>query len=358
MGIVVFFGILGVLILIHEIGHALMASRLGVRIERFSLGFGPKLFSFRWKQTKYIISSIPLGGYVKFAGDDPREFKGRDYEYLSKSPRQRAKIIFCGPLLNYIFGFLCFWMVFFVGYPTLTTKVGELIQGYPAQEVGILPGDRIIEVDNIKVKYWHELQKNIQNKTQRIKLLVKRDNKTLSFSLVPKLEKIKDIWGEERELSLIGIRPAGEIEKIRHNLFSSFFLGAKELLEMSLIYYKVLGLMLIGKISLRESLTGPLGILYITAKTVPFGFSAVLHLMAILNLSLAIFNLLPLPILDGGHLLFLGLEKLRKRRLQPKTQEIIEQIGIGILLLLFLFVFYNDLGRFGIWEKISKWLKH
>ena len=133
VAILIFILILSLLIIVHELGHFMAARRTGVRVEEFSLGFGPQLWAKKIGDTKYSLSLIPLGGYVKMAGDTLSECKGKSDEYFSKSPGKRFQIIFCGPLLNYILGFLFFWVIFFVGYPTLTTKVGGLIDGYGAK---------------------------------------------------------------------------------------------------------------------------------------------------------------------------------------------------------------------------------
>jgi regulator of sigma E protease len=140
----VFIAILSVLIVVHELGHFIAARRVGVRVEKFSLGFGPQLFKKKNKDTEYLISAIPLGGFVKMAGDSLEEYKGKSDEYFYKSPGERFQIIFAGPFLNYVLGFLFFWFIFFTGYPMLTTKVGGLLDDFGAKKAGLQVGDRIV----------------------------------------------------------------------------------------------------------------------------------------------------------------------------------------------------------------------
>ncbi len=184
----VFLLILSLLIIVHEFGHFIAARRAGVRVEKFSLGFGPQLFKKTVGDTEYSLSLIPLGGYVKMAGDNLAECLGNSDEYFSKSPGKRFKIIFSGPLLNYILGFLFFWVILFVGYPTLTTKVGGLIDGYGAQVAGIQVADKIIAIDGQKVDTWEDLQYQIQkNKTKdSVGLSLIRDDKKMEFNVAIK----------------------------------------------------------------------------------------------------------------------------------------------------------------------------
>lgn len=352
-----FLFILGTLIIVHEFGHFIMAKRMGVRVEKFSLGFGPKLWMWKRKDTEYAISAIPLGGFVKLAGDNLEEYKGRNDEYFAKSPKKRAGIVLSGPLLNYILGILCFWLIFFIGYPTLTTKVGGLIDGLGAKEAGIEVGDEIVAVDGKKVDFWEDLQRIVQSKkaATRVRLSVLRDNKEYTIEVKIKEKELSDLLGQKRSVGLLGITPYEEFATVRHGFIESFVLGINKTLDLTLITYKAIWRMITGKLSIRESVTGPLGIFYITSKVVSLGIIAVLHLVAILSVSLAIFNLLPLPVLDGGHLLLLGVEKIRGKTLSATQERIVAQIGLTIIITLAIFVTYNDLLRF-FGDRISKWL--
>ena len=351
----IFIFILGLLILVHEFGHFIAAKRIGVRVEKFSLGFGPQLLKKKKHDTEYSIAAIPLGGFVKLAGDNLEEYKGRSYEYFAQSPGKRFQIIFFGPLLNYILGFLCLWLIFFAGYPALTTKVGGLLDGFGAKESGLQVGDKIIAVDGEAVAFWEELQKIVQTKktAQKVLLSVLRDNKESKVEVFIKEKNLEDPLGQKHNVGLLGITPFDEIVKIKHGFIQSFLLGINKTWELTVITYKGLWRIITGKLSIRESVTGPLGIFYITSKAASLGIIAVLHLIAVISVSLAIFNLLPLPVLDGGHILFLGLEKIRGRTLSIRAERIITQVGATVIVSLAILVTYNDIVRlFG--DKLSK----
>ena len=351
----VFILILSLLIIVHEFGHFIAARRAGVRVEEFSLGFGPQLFKKMIGNTKYSLSLIPLGGYVKMSGDNLSECKGNSDEYFSKSPGKRFQIIFCGPLLNYILGFLFFWIILFVGYPTLTTKVGGLIEGYGAKDAGLQVADKIIAINGQHVDSWEDLQNQIQkNKTSdSIELLLIRNEQKLKFNVAIKNRVLDNQLGEKKTLGIIGITPFDEVLEVRHGLFESAYLGLKKTFDLTVMTYKGIWRLVSGKMSMRDSMAGPLGIFFITSKAAKLGLIAVMHLVAVLSVSLAVFNLLPLPILDGGHIFLLGLEKLRKKTLGIKAEQIVNNIGVSLMIMLALFVTYNDILRlYG--EKISK----
>ena len=351
----VFLLILSVLIVVHEFGHFIIAKKMGVRVEQFSLGFGKVLFRKIKAGTEYSVGAIPLGGFVKLAGDNPAEYKGKPDEYFSKAPGKRFWIIFFGPLLNYCLGILLFWMICFFGYPTLTTKVGGLIDGFGAKVAGLEVGDKITSIDGEKTENWEDLQKIIYFKKEAASVNVSflRGDKELSANVKLKEEVLEDRTGQKRSLRLLGITPFDEIIKVRHGFLESFGLGLNKSWDLTLMTYKALAHLVTGRLSMRESMTGPLGIFFITSKAAQLGVIAVLHLMAVLSLSLAIFNLLPLPILDGGHIAFLALEKIRGRPLSIKSEDIVNKIGLSFIMFLVIFVTYNDIVRnFG--EKISK----
>jgi len=333
---------------VHEFGHFIAAKKIGVKVEKFSLGFGTQIITRRKRGTEYTISAIPLGGYVKLAGDNLEEYKRRPEEYLSQAPGKRFWIIFCGPLLNYILGFLCFWFIFVVGYPTLTTKIGGLLEGFGAKRAGMQVGDKIVAVDGERIACWEDLQKIIQKKKEsdRVNLSVLRNNQLKSIEVHIREKSFNDELQQKHNVGLLGITPFDEIVRVRHSMGASFFLSLSKTWDLTAITYKALGMMLTGKLSIRDSVTGPLGIFYITSKAASLGIIALLHLIAVLSISLAIFNLLPLPVLDGGHIALLAMEKIRGRYLSLKTERIINQVGMLLIVTVAILVTYNDLNRF------------
>jgi len=355
MTLLIFLFILSILILVHEFGHFIVAKRMGVRVEEFSLGFGPALFKVKKKDTEYSVNLFPLGGFVKLAGDNLGEYTGKPDEYLAQKPGRRFWIIFFGPLLNYFLGFLFFWLICFIGYPALTTKVGGLLEGFGAEEAGVAIGDKIFAIDGKKVEYWEEIQKIIYTKRSEeyVKVSLIRGNEDIIIPVRIRQKHIEDHVGQKRRLGLLGITPFDEVIKVRHGFLSSFLVAFNKSKDLTIMTYKALGFLVTGRLSMRESMTGPLGIFFITSQAANLGFIAVLHLMAVLSLSLAIFNLLPFPILDGGHIVLLALEKLRGKVLSLKVDKAINKVGITFIMFLAIFVTYNDIVRnFG--DKISK----
>jgi len=153
MNTLIFLIIISILIFIHELGHFIMAKRVGIKVEKFALGFGPKLFGFKFQDVDFKVCLMPFGGYVKLAGDSRQEYKGKSYEYLSKSPGERAKVVFFGPLFNYILAFLFLWAVYCIGFPRMGTTVGKVLDDMPAQQAGLLEDDKIIEINGKKVRF-------------------------------------------------------------------------------------------------------------------------------------------------------------------------------------------------------------
>ncbi len=354
-----FIFVLGVLVLVHEFGHFIVAKLLGVRVEIFSIGFGKKLYGIKKGDTEYRISLVPLGGYIKLSGDNPEEKRdGQSWEFLSKTPGERAAIIAAGPVFNYIIAFLLFSFVFFVGVPNLTAKIGQLKDKYPAQMAGIHVGDRILSIDGQKVEFWDELSAIIYKKTEgkQISIKIQRQDEILDLSLTPKVEISKNIFGGDVKVGLIGIMPSEETKIVRYGIIESLRRGVDRVVTLTKITYFSLYRMAIGKMSVRQSLAGPVVIFKITGEAARLGFVYLLQIMAALSVSLAIINLFPIPVLDGGHLLFLLCEKIKGKPVSIKVQEIATRIGLSMLVVLMVFVFYNDLVRIGAFEKVLRFL--
>lgn len=359
MSLISFVIVLSALVLVHEFGHFIAAKRLGVRVEKFSLGFGPKVFSMRKGETEYIISAIPLGGYVKMAGDEPgEELKGEKHEFLSRKISDRFGIIFAGPLLNYVVAFIIFSVIFMFGSPTLTTEVGSLLKDYPAEKSGIQVGDRVVRLDGKEVRHWEEMTQLIHKHFDGpIHLTVDRKGKEFDLDIQPVMREVKDIFGKNTRIALLGVAPSQKIESVRYGFFRSFGMGFKKLMDLTILTYRAIWSILTGRMSLKESVTGPIGIFIITGKAARLGLIYIFHLMGLLSASLAIFNLLPLPVLDGGHIMFLLVEKIMKRPLSPRAQETIANIGVGFLVLLTVFIFYSDIVKFGVFDFLGKLFK-
>ncbi len=355
LSLISFIVVLSILVVVHEFGHFIVAKKTGVRVEKFSIGFGPEIFGVTREETRYSVSIIPLGGYVKLSGETGAEgIKGEKWEYLSRTIGERMRIIFAGPLLNYILAFVIFSFVFMAGNPTLTSVIGKVMPGYPAESSGLKAGDKILNINGKDVIYWEDVTKIVHtSKNQEMSLVVERLGGKASIIVMPKSQEMDTIFGSRKNISIIGIVPSGDVVFVKYGFFKSIYMGAERLWTLTYITCRALWASVTGAIPIKESMTGPIGIFYITGQAAKLGLVYLLQLMGVLSASLAIFNLLPVPVLDGGHILFLAVEKIRRKPVSIKMQENITQVGMSLLIVLMLFVFYNDFMRFGIFEKIA-----
>jgi regulator of sigma E protease len=353
MSLVIFIIVLSVLIIVHEFGHFLTARSLGVKVERFSVGFGPKLWSRMHRGTEFMVCAIPLGGYVKMAGDERSQIKGLPEEYYSKPPGHRALIVLMGPVVNYVLAYLCLCLVFMLGYPTLSNKVGEVLEGYPAHAAGLQTGDRIIGIDSRPTDSWEDVKNYIsQSPVSSLELTIEREGSRLTRTITPQLDVLENIFGQKEEVPVVGIKPEEEIVTFRYGPGESILKGGQKLWEITVLTYKALYRIATGAMAAKDAVTGPIGIFYIIREAATMGFSYLLYIVGIISASLAIFNLLPFPVLDGGHMVFLAVERIRGQSLPEKVEENIARVGISLLICLALFVFYCDLVRFGWFDKL------
>ncbi len=344
--------IFSALIVIHEFGHFLAARFSGVRVEKFAIGFGPALLKIRGKETDFLICVFPLGGYVKLAGDSRTEHKGRQDEFLSQPPGVRMRIVFAGPLFNYLLAFVLFCTIAFLGFPYQDSVVGEVLEGFPAQKAGLQSGDRILAVNNQTVDNWTEMAKLIYRSEEKVELTLQRNGETLSLEVPLQEKEVVDDFGRRRSESIVGIAASSDIKVVQYGFPQAILKGAETLLSLTFLIVKGFILMIAGVLPFRETVAGPVGIFFITSEAVKIGIVAILQLAAVLNVSLAIINLVPVPVLDGGHLLFFLVEKVRGRPLEERTEDILTRVGLGLICLLICFVFYNDIIKFGpkIWS--------
>ncbi|NQT47193.1 MAG: RIP metalloprotease RseP [Candidatus Omnitrophica bacterium] len=356
-----FIFVLSVLIIVHEFGHFIMARRCGVRVERFAIGFGPRLWSIKKGYTEYCICAVPLGGYIKMSGDTLDEgLKGNKWEFYSKSVSKRAGIIAAGPALNYISAIIILSFIFMLGNPVLTARVGMIMDDYPAKAADIREGDKIVAIDNEGVEYWEDVAEIIHKKTSGdpVMLVIEREGEIFHKKVTPKISEVRDIFGKERRIARIGIAPHEEIVRIKHGPIRSVALATQRTMKLTGLICRLLWSIVTGAVPLGETVSGPVGIFVITGKAAQLGLIYLFQLMAHLSITLAIFNLLPIPVLDGGHILFLGIEKLRGRRVSVEIQERATQVGLGLLIALMVFVFYSDFIKFGIIAKVVNLFKH
>lgn len=345
---VAFIVVLGVLIFIHEFGHFIAAKLSGVKVLKFSLGFGPKLIGARMGGTEYMISALPLGGYVKLFGDDPKEEipeEEQRHSFLHQSVSKRMAIVAAGPLANLLFAALVFSGLFMVGIPQLSPVVGKLIDGYPAQEVGIQAGDRIISIDGHEVTQWADLLSIIpKSGGKALDITLRRDDRVLRVQVVPRAVTGKTIFGEEKKTYHIGIVPADQMVVTRESVPRAFVQGVVQTWYVSkLVVVSIVKM--IQRVIPAKTIGGPIMIAQMAGKQAQEGLLSFAFFTAVLSINLGILNLIPIPILDGGHLLFLTLESIIRRPLSTKKMEVAQQIGLIIIILLMALAFYNDIMR-------------
>jgi regulator of sigma E protease len=446
-----FIVVLGLLIFVHELGHFLVAKRAGVGVLKFSLGFGRRLFGFKKGETEYLVSAIPLGGYVKMVGEDPREVviddTGRAFDgtgqpldlqksFAHKSVRSRFAIVLAGPGANFLFALLLFWGVLtFIGRtvalpvagkpepgspaaaaglqvrdrivavsnrsvrwwddveravqaamgkpilfrverdgvgrdmtvvprretftdvfgdtqqvwtigvgPFIAPAVGRLMEGFPAAEAGLKAGDRIVAINGAPVETWDELRRQIQTQGgQQVTLTIERGEERFPIVLTPRASTQEDATGRAVTVGLIGITPAALLHDPL-NPFTAAYRATIWTTTISVRVVRVLVNMARGRISTR-TIGGPILIAKMTGEQAEQGLFSLLIFTAVLSINLGVLNLLPIPILDGGHLCFFFIEMLRGRPLSVKKREMAQRVGLVLLVALMIFAFYNDIFR-------------
>ena len=445
--LVSFVVVLGVLIVVHELGHFIMARLAGVGVERFSVGFGPVLWRFRGKETEYCVSAIPMGGYVKMMGDDENPLEGGKGATIDPRKAFNAKplgarflIVFAGPAMNFVLAVVIAALMFMlVGRPVAPAQVGRVVEGGPAAQAGLQTGDRIISIDGAAVPYWEDVARVVQaagpralkvvvkgasgertvdltpTQTKRrdlfgdeqnvwelgaspyipatigdtvsgdpadqaglksgdtvtalegqpvmswddlaekihqragqpTRLEVKRGSETLPVTVTPKKGKIPGPDGKEVEAGLVGIRPGGTTLMVRSNPLTATWEGvvwAGDVTAKTAIgLYKWASRQIPS-----NSIGGPIQIATMAGEQARQGISSLALFTAVISVNLFLLNLLPVPMLDGGHLLFFACEAVLGRPLSVRKREVAQQVGFALLMLLMVFAFYNDFKRIGL----------
>ncbi|MBD3425683.1 MAG: RIP metalloprotease RseP [Candidatus Omnitrophica bacterium] len=342
--------VFSVLILIHEAGHLVTAKRFGVDVEVFSLGMGKRLWGVKKGGTDYRISLIPFGGYIKMSGEDPSEASGGEHEFVSKPVGHRFWVIVSGALTNYVFAFFLFWVIFMIGVPTLSNEVGQVLKGYPAEEAGIRQGDRIVSIGGENIEYWDDIVKAIKDKTSEeprdLDLGILREGRKIQMRVTPDISTVKNIFGQTTSRPMIGIAPRSEILSVSYDPLKAFYHGGKRLVYLTGMTYKGIWLLITGGMPVKTSVSGPIGIAHLMGQAARLGIVPLLIITAHVSMALAIFNLLPFPVLDGGHVIFLAAEKIKGRPVSLKVQEVVTQIALVMLIAFALFVSWQDLIKF------------
>ena len=340
---------LGILIFIHEFGHFLAAKLSKVRVERFSLGFGPRLLGKEVGDTDYRISAFPLGGYVKMFGESADEDIPAALQPVSFSHqplRRRFAIVAAGPVSNLLLAVFVYFLIFgLYGLTRTTTHIGSVTPESPAAVAGLQPGDKVLAIDGTPVQEWGELSNLIKESGGApVRLKIQRGDETLMVRLTPEIKETTNILGEKVSRPLIGIVASDNLVVEKVNPFEAMYYAVLQTGSTIQLTFVVLGKLIVGAISPR-TLAGPIGIAQMSGQVAKAGTIAFLHFLALLSINLGILNLLPIPILDGGHLLFFSIEAVMGKPLSIKKREVAQQVGLFLLILLMVFVFYNDIYR-------------
>ena len=357
--------VIGPLVFVHELGHYLVGRACGVKAEVFSIGFGRALIGWTDRRgTRWKIGWLPLGGYVKFAGDmNPASTPSREWLSLPAEERartfqakplwQRFAIVAAGPLINFLLAILIFMGVFaFAGYPTTPAIVSGVLSGSAADKAGVLPGDRILAINGKDIENFKELSDYVLIRPgANVMLVLQRQGEQLRVPATLADKEIVDRFDNRARIGQLGVSPdAITFEKLPlHRLPGQALAETRDTLEMILVTTRQL---IMGERSVQE-LGGPLKIAQFSGQQASMGLLPLVWLMALISINLGFINLLPIPMLDGGHLLFYLLEGVRRKPLNPEAQEWAFKAGLAALLMLMVFVTLNDLASFGLWTRLG-----
>jgi regulator of sigma E protease len=347
-----FIVVLGVLIFFHELGHFLVAKQFGVKVLKFSLGFGYKLVGKKIGETEYLISTVPLGGYVKMLGenDDDAESVPPDEAaraFNNQHVLKRIAIVAAGPVFNLILALILFCGLYLIsGSQIMTAEIGQVREGSPADQAGLEKGDVIVAVDGEPVRGWSDIKAVIQDRAGvAVVLSVERKGELLNKRVVPEEAVEKNIFGEEIKTALIGIVAAGRYEKIELGpgaAVKEAFLKTWEVIRLTCLTV----VKLIQRVVPIKTVGGPILIGQMTGQLAKESFLYLIPFMAVISINLGILNLLPVPILDGGVIVFLLIELITGRPISLKKRDWAQKVGLFLLIFLMVVVFYNDIMRF------------
>ena len=355
-----FLFVLTIVVFFHELGHFVVARWAGVNVLTFSLGFGPELVGFNDRHgTRWKISAIPLGGYVKFFGDDSEAStpssdalanmteEEREGSFHHKKVGRRAAIVAAGPIANFILAIVIFAGLFtFLGKPSTSARVDKVEAGSAAAAAGFQIGDIVTTIDGTAIDSFSDMQRIVGTHAgDKLTFTVKRGNSTVQLQGTPELREVKDPFGNAHRLGVLGITRSmspGDVTTERVDPATAVWLGVKEtwfVIDRTLAY---IGGVFTGR-EAADQVGGPLRIAQISGQVATIGLAALVHLAAVLSISIGLLNLFPVPLLDGGHLLFYAVEAVRGRPLSERAQEMGFRIGLGLVLMLMVFATYNDI---------------
>ncbi len=347
MGMLISLLILSFLIFFHELGHFLAARLFGVRVERFSIGFGKVVLSKTVGGTEYALSAIPLGGYVKMKGQDdtdPTKISHDPDSYNVKPPWQRIVILLAGPFFNFILAYFLYFAIALMGANALKPTVGSVQPDSPAEQAGLKKGDTIVAINDEPVRVWDDLSEKISSSHGPIDMVIDRNGTLVPLSVVPRVLEAKNIFGESVKRRMVGIGPSGDVTVVRYGFGDAFGFAWHKTLEAAKLIVLSVQKLIEGVVPAKE-MGGVIAIVQVTAEASQHGIVALFALTALISVNLGVLNLLPIPALDGGHIIFTLYEMIFRR---PLNEEIMYRLTLGgwvLLLSLMAFTIYNDIAR-------------
>jgi regulator of sigma E protease len=360
--VVPFLFVLTIVVFFHELGHFLMARLCGIKVLVFSIGFGPEIAGFNDRYgTRWKISAVPLGGYVKFFGDDnaasvPDQAAAasmsdadRNDSFMFQSVRSRAAVVAAGPIANFVLAIAIFAAIFMtVGKQTTSALVDTVQPASAAEAAGFKPGDLVTAINGEKIESFSDMQRIVSiSAGETLSIEVDRGGAPVTLKATPQLKELKDNFGNVHRLGVLGISRSmspGDVKTEKAGPLRAVVMGAQEtwfVVDRTLAY---IGGVFVGR-EAADQLGGPIRIAQVSGQVATAGFTALIHLTAVLSVSIGLLNLFPIPLLDGGHLLFYAIETIRGRPLSERAQEVGFRIGLAVVVMLMIFATFNDILR-------------
>ncbi len=360
--VVPFLFVLTIVVFFHELGHFLMARLCGIKVLVFSIGFGPEIAGFNDRYgTRWKISAVPLGGYVKFVGDDnaasvPDQAAAasmsdadRKDSFMFQPVRSRAAVVAAGPVANFVLAIAIFAIIFMtVGKQTTSARVDTVQPASAAEAAGFKPGDLVTAINGEKIDSFSDMQRIVSiSAGETLSIDVDRGGAPINLKATPQLKELKDNFGNVHRLGVLGISRSmspGDIKTEKAGPLRAIAMGAQEtwfVVDRTLAY---IGGVFVGR-EAADQLGGPIRIAQVSGQVATAGFTALIHLTAVLSVSIGLLNLFPIPLLDGGHLLFYAIETIRGRPLSERAQEVGFRIGLAVVVMLMIFATFNDILR-------------
>ena len=337
--------VFALLIFFHELGHFSVAKWVGIKVHEFAIGMGPLLFKFRRGETMYSLRALPIGGYVKMEGEDANS---EDERAFNKKPLwARIAVVIAGAFMNLVLGYILFVILYGMAGGMMQPVIGKFSADSPAEQAGMQLGDRIVKMNNFRIYTFSDLKYFLsQNKTEPVEMKMERNGQPLIIKITPVEVKQKGInpqTNKEEEFSdyIIGFQPSFIADKSLNGIMKNAY---SHTVSMSRIIILSLRDLVTGKFKV-EQMSGPVGIVGAIGTAAKHGLAEVMSFAALISINLGIFNILPIPALDGGRLVFLAVEVIRKKPINPEKEGYVHMIGFAMLMLLLLFTSFNDVKR-------------